>query len=178
MGPLPSLLMIKHFRIIYKRERYGHSNLFMLPLDNPEGRATYHQSLEWQYFIIWVSLSFSPPTLYVLSELDGFGFIEYYRTRCVLECPPSPFFYFISSIICILQDYETDTYLRQKWSDPRLSHDDIKAPLDLADPNLVKAIWKPEVFFPNAKEANFQFVTVPNVLIRIHPNGEILYILR
>ena len=50
--------------------------------------------------------------------------------------------------------------------------------LDLADPYLVKAIWKPEVFFPNAKEANFQFVTVPNVLIRIHPDGEILYILR
>jgi hypothetical protein len=50
--------------------------------------------------------------------------------------------------------------------------------MDLADPMLVKAIWKPEVFFPNAKEANFQFVTVPNVLIRIHPNGEILYILR
>ena len=77
-----------------------------------------------------------------------------------------------------LQDYVTDTYLRQKWSDPRLSHEDIKSPLDLADPNLVKAIWKPEVYFPNAKEANFQFVTVPNVLIRIHPNGEILYILR
>ena len=76
------------------------------------------------------------------------------------------------------KDYVTDTYLRQKWSDPRLSHADIKSPLDLADPNLVKAIWKPEVFFPNAKEANFQFVTVPNVLIRIHPGGEILYILR
>merc|ERR1712223_932302 len=84
----------------------------------------------------------------------------------------------LSSINTENMDYETDTYLRQKWSDPRLSHDDIKAPLDLADPNLVKAIWKPEVFFPNAKEANFQFVTVPNVLIRIHPNGEILYILR
>ena len=77
-----------------------------------------------------------------------------------------------------LQDYRTDTYLRQKWWDPRLAHPDIKSPMDLADPRLVKAIWKPEVFFPNAKEANFQFVTVPNVLIRIHPNGEILYILR
>ena len=41
----------------------------------------------------------------------------------------------------------TDTYLRQKWSDPRLSHEDIKTPLDLADPRLVKAIWKPEVIF-------------------------------
>merc|ERR550532_3034458 len=84
----------------------------------------------------------------------------------------------MSSINTDDMDYMADTYLRQRWEDPRLSHDDIKAPLDLADPNLVKAIWKPEVFFPNAKEANFQFVTVPNVLIRIHPNGEILYILR
>ncbi len=72
----------------------------------------------------------------------------------------------------------TDTYLRQQWWDPRLAHPELKSPMDLADPLLVKAIWKPEVFFPNAKEADFQFVTVPNVLIRIHPNGEILYILR
>ena len=77
-----------------------------------------------------------------------------------------------------VQDYMADTYLRQRWEDPRLSHSDIKVPLDLADPRLVKAIWKPEIFFPNAKEADFQFVTVPNVLIRIHPSGEILYILR
>ena len=83
-------------------------------------------------------------------------------------------FYFFHN----LKDYMADTYLRQRWEDPRLSHSDIKVPLDLADPRLVKAIWKPEIFFPNAKEADFQFVTVPNVLIRIHPNGEILYILR
>ena len=76
------------------------------------------------------------------------------------------------------KDYVTDVYLRQRWFDPRLSHANMTEALDLADPNLVKVIWKPEVFFPNAKEANFQFVTVPNVLIRIHPNGEILYILR
>merc|ERR1719412_2715573 len=75
-------------------------------------------------------------------------------------------------------DYVTDVYLRQRWFDPRLSHENMTEALDLADPNLVKAIWKPEVFFPNAKDASFQFVTVPNVLIRIHPDGEILYILR
>lgn len=75
-------------------------------------------------------------------------------------------------------DYVTDVYLRQRWFDSRLAHENMTEALDLADPNLVKVIWKPEVFFPNAKEANFQFVTVPNVLIRIHPNGEILYILR
>ena len=51
-------------------------------------------------------------------------------------------------------------------------------PLDLNDPNLVKAIWKPEVYFPNAKDAEFQYVTVPNVLVRIDPGGQILYMLR
>ncbi|XP_069992883.1 glycine receptor subunit alpha-2 isoform X2 [Penaeus vannamei] len=75
-------------------------------------------------------------------------------------------------------DYQVDLYLRQSWVDERLNHDDIKQPLDLNDPNLVKAIWKPEVYFPNAKHAEFQFVTVPNVLVRINPNGEILYMLR
>jgi hypothetical protein len=59
-----------------------------------------------------------------------------------------------------------------------MKHEDMTDELDLADPALVKAIWKPEVFFPNAKEGAFQFVTVPNVLVRIQPNGEILYILR
>ena len=100
--------------------------------------------------------------------------------------------------LCFAQDYTTDTYLIQKWTDPRLASEawkvldnifsfyqikmilihSLQEPLDLADPKLVQAIWKPEVFFPNAKEGDFQFVTMPNLLIRIHPDGEILYILR
>ncbi|KAA0203294.1 hypothetical protein HAZT_HAZT011086 [Hyalella azteca] len=77
-----------------------------------------------------------------------------------------------------LKDYHVDLYLRQTWVDQRLNHADIDQPLDLNDPNLVKAIWKPEVYFPNAKHAEFQFVTVPNVIVRINPHGEILYMLR
>jgi hypothetical protein len=71
-----------------------------------------------------------------------------------------------------------DAYLRQEWTDARLNHTEIKEPMDLSDPNLVKVIWKPEVYFPNAKQADFQYVTVPNVLIRIKPDGKILYMLR
>ncbi|XP_046682348.1 glycine receptor subunit beta-type 4-like [Homalodisca vitripennis] len=82
------------------------------------------------------------------------------------------------SISPVTMDYEVDLYLRQKWQDERLKHADITESLDLNDPNLVKAIWKPEVYFPNAKHAEFQFVTVPNVLIRINPDGEIFYMLR
>ncbi|KAF4521543.1 hypothetical protein B566_EDAN009511 [Ephemera danica] len=70
------------------------------------------------------------------------------------------------------------TTLLAKWQDERLKHEEITEALDLNDPNLVKAIWKPEVYFPNAKHAEFQYVTVPNVLVRINPDGEILYMLR
>ena len=71
-----------------------------------------------------------------------------------------------------------DLYLRQHWEDPRLNHNSINEPMDLNDPKLVQAIWKPEVYFPNAKEGEFQYVTVPNVLLRIEPAGHILYMLR
>jgi len=75
-------------------------------------------------------------------------------------------------------DYKVDLYLRQHWVDPRMNHSAITEPLDLNDPKLVQAIWKPEVYFPNAKEAEFQYVTVPNVLLSLKPNGHILYMLR
>ena len=35
-----------------------------------------------------------------------------------------------------------------------------------------------QVYFPNAKEAEFQYVTVPNLLLSIKPLGQILYMLR
>ena len=35
-----------------------------------------------------------------------------------------------------------------------------------------------QVYFPNAKQAEFQYVTVPNLLLSIKPYGEILYMLR
>ena len=76
------------------------------------------------------------------------------------------------------QDYQVDLYLRQHWYDSRLQHPKLIDQLDLNDPNLVKRIWKPEVYFPNAKDAEFQYVTVPNVLVRIDPGGRILYMLR
>ncbi|XP_064469320.1 glycine receptor subunit alpha-2-like isoform X2 [Ornithodoros turicata] len=75
-------------------------------------------------------------------------------------------------------DYEVDLYLRQTWQDDRLMRPNVSRPLDLNDPKLVQRIWKPEVFFANAKHAEFQYVTVPNVLVRVNPDGKILYMLR
>ncbi|KAG7175710.1 Glycine receptor subunit beta-type 4-like 3, partial [Homarus americanus] len=76
-----------------------------------------------------------------------------------------------------IQDYSVDLYLRQRWVEHRLNGSLVR-PLDSNDPTLVKMLWKPEVYFPNAKDGDFQYVTVPNVLVRIYPDGSILYILR
>ncbi|CAN7988400.1 unnamed protein product, partial [Ixodes hexagonus] len=75
-------------------------------------------------------------------------------------------------------DYDVDLYLRQTWTDLRMKNANLTRSLDLNDPNLVKRVWKPDVYFPNAKHGEFQFVTVPNVLLRIYPTGDILYMLR
>lgn len=84
----------------------------------------------------------------------------------------------IGSVDPITMDYEVDLYLRQSWNDERLCSSNLTRALDLSDPKLVQAIWRPEVFFVNAKDAAFQYVTVPNLMLRIYPNGNILYMLR
>ena len=66
----------------------------------------------------------------------------------------------------------------QHWDDPRLNHSAINESMDLSDPNIVKAIWKPSLYFPNSKDAEFNYVTVPQVLVRIGPGGHITYMLR
>lgn len=84
----------------------------------------------------------------------------------------------IGSINPESMDYEVDLYLRQSWYDERLKTVNGSRALDLNDPKLVQMIWKPEVFFANAKTAEFQYVTVPNVLVRLETGGKILYMLR
>ncbi|GAB6022237.1 hypothetical protein CHUAL_006368 [Chamberlinius hualienensis] len=39
-------------------------------------------------------------------------------------------------------------------------------------------IWKPDLFFANEKDGKFHEIIMPNVLLRIHPNGNVLYSIR
>ncbi|KAG1674377.1 Glycine receptor subunit alpha-3 [Nymphon striatum] len=82
--------------------------------------------------------------------------------------------------ICNVQliEYEADVYIRQRWRDPRLENRNMASYIDLSDTKLIKKIWKPDLYFPNAKSGWFQIVTVPNFLLRLYPSGEILYMLR
>ena len=39
-------------------------------------------------------------------------------------------------------------------------------------------IWKPDLFFSDEKEGHFHDIIMPNVLLRIHPDGSVLYSIR
>ena len=43
------------------------------------------------------------------------------------------------------------------------------------DSKLYDSIWVPDLFFPNEKIASVHQVTVPNRLLRIFPDGKVLY---
>ncbi|XP_071516519.1 gamma-aminobutyric acid receptor subunit beta-4-like [Panulirus ornatus] len=97
----------------------------------------------------------------------------------VLHLPPQRHLHSsLDKCIFTNPDYTVDLYLRQRWLELRFLNNSLTRPLDLNDPILVKMLWKPEVYFPNSKDSDFQYVTLPNVMLRIHPDGTILYILR
>lgn len=47
--------------------------------------------------------------------------------------------------------------------------------LTLNDPSKV---WMPDLFFSNEREGHFHNIIVPNVYVRIFPNGWVLYSIR
>lgn len=75
-----------------------------------------------------------------------------------------------------LQDYTATIFLRQRWTDERLCFDGNKS-LSL-DGRLVELLWVPDTFIVDSKKSFLHDITVENRLIRIFPNGTVLYALR
>lgn len=75
---------------------------------------------------------------------------------------------------CSWQEYTMTVFLRQSWHDDRLSYNHTNKTLGL-DSRFVDKLWLPDTFIVNAKSAWFHDVTVENKLIRLQPNGVILY---
>ncbi len=84
----------------------------------------------------------------------------------------------ISQISEVNMEYTIDCYFRMEWYDPRLAYansswkhvEDITLHYDL-----VNKVWTPDAFFRNAKDAKSHMITVPNRLIRIYPEGRVLF---
>jgi len=85
----------------------------------------------------------------------------------------------ISAINEVNMDYNTDLIFRQSWYDPRLNYSGtewaIRSPQITLHYSLIDRIWVPDSFFRNAKEGKRSDITVPNRLIRIYPDGKVLY---
>ena len=95
------------------------------------------------------------------------------------------------------QEYSVQLTFRQDWLDPRLAYPNTDGKeviiiiiimviqiiivsgrlkyLTMTDPDKV---WMPDTFFQNEKTGHFHNIIVPNVYIRIFPNGKVLYSIR
>ena len=67
---------------------------------------------------------------------------------------------------------------REEWDDERLRYDDMNGRIQFLVLTEPDKIWKPDLFFKNEKKGHFHNIIMPNVLLRIFPNGHVLYSIR
>lgn len=79
--------------------------------------------------------------------------------------------------VCVFQDYTITMYFQQSWRDKRLSYTGIPLNLTL-DNRVADQLWVPDTYFINDKKSFVHGVTVKNRMIRLHPDGTVLYGLR
>uniref|UniRef100_A0A061QLN6 Putative Cys-loop channel protein n=1 Tax=Cupiennius salei TaxID=6928 RepID=A0A061QLN6_CUPSA len=86
----------------------------------------------------------------------------------------------LGSINAANMEFSMDIYLRQSWVDPRLglTRFGINNTVTLNGQDIIDDIWKPDLFFRNLKTAKFHMVTVPNKLIKLSPDGTVLFSMR
>ena len=81
------------------------------------------------------------------------------------------------SLSPLSQDYTLTMYFQQAWRDKRLSYSEIPLNLTL-DNRVADQLWVPDTYFLNDKKSFVHGVTVKNRMIRLHPDGTVLYGLR
>ncbi|XP_042563026.1 gamma-aminobutyric acid receptor subunit rho-1-like [Clupea harengus] len=75
-------------------------------------------------------------------------------------------------------DFTMTLYLRHYWKDERLSFPSNKNQSMTFDSRLVKKIWVPDMFFVHSKRSFTHDTTTDNVMLRVFPDGKVLYSLR
>ncbi|XP_017104500.2 glutamate-gated chloride channel isoform X4 [Drosophila bipectinata] len=84
----------------------------------------------------------------------------------------------ISKIDDYKMEYSVQLTFREQWTDERLKFDDIQGRLKYLTLTEANRVWMPDLFFSNEKEGHFHNIIMPNVYIRIFPNGSVLYSIR
>ncbi|BHF75424.1 Glycine receptor subunit alpha-3 [Sparganum proliferum] len=85
----------------------------------------------------------------------------------------------IFSVDVRTMDYYMDALLRQTWIDPRLAWNTTAGfgnyTQPLVAPSLKEMLWLPDLFFRNGKDGYLHKMTLPNYLLRVYPDGSVLY---
>ncbi|XP_030630410.1 gamma-aminobutyric acid receptor subunit rho-1 isoform X1 [Chanos chanos] len=75
-------------------------------------------------------------------------------------------------------DFTMTLYLRHYWKDERLAFPSTNNQSMTFDSRLVKKIWVPDMFFVHSKRSFIHDTTTDNVMLRVYPDGNVLYSLR
>ncbi|XP_066097300.1 gamma-aminobutyric acid receptor subunit rho-3 [Saccopteryx bilineata] len=84
----------------------------------------------------------------------------------------------IDSISEVNMDFTMTFYLRHYWKDERLSFPSTTNNSMTFDHRLIRKIWVPDIFFVHSKRSFIHDTTVENVMLRIRPDGNVLFSLR
>ncbi|XP_048350259.1 gamma-aminobutyric acid receptor subunit rho-3 [Sphaerodactylus townsendi] len=84
----------------------------------------------------------------------------------------------IDSISEVDMDFTMTLYLRHYWKDERLSFPSTRNKSMTFDGRLIKKIWVPDIFFVHSKRSFIHDTTVENVMLRVYPDGNVLFSLR
>ncbi|XP_021920388.1 glutamate-gated chloride channel isoform X7 [Zootermopsis nevadensis] len=76
------------------------------------------------------------------------------------------------------QEYSVQLTFREQWIDERLKFNDFGGKIKYLTLTDAARVWMPDLFFANEKEGHFHNIIMPNVYIRIHPQGSVLYSIR
>ncbi|XP_072933134.1 glutamate-gated chloride channel isoform X9 [Epargyreus clarus] len=84
----------------------------------------------------------------------------------------------ITTISDIKMEYSVQLTFREQWLDERLKFNNQGGRLKYLTLTEANRVWMPDLFFSNEKEGHFHNIIMPNVYIRIFPNGNVLYSIR
>ena len=148
-------------------------------------KALHWKSVTEQLRKMVVSFGITVPSLFFLPPFASFiSSISLTSSHLISLLPlffwllPSHLFsVFLCSPSVHLQDYTLTMYFQQAWRDKRLSYSEIPLNLTL-DNRVADQLWVPDTYFLNDKKSFVHGVTVKNRMIRLHPDGTVLYGLR
>ncbi|XP_065731957.1 gamma-aminobutyric acid receptor subunit rho-3 [Phocoena phocoena] len=84
----------------------------------------------------------------------------------------------IDSISEVNMDFTMTFYLRHYWKDERLAFPSKTNKSMTFDHRLIKKIWVPDIFFVHSKRSFIHDTTVENIMLCVHPDGNVLFSVR